>query len=220
MFKVINLGLGRTGTMSLKYALEQIGLTACYHFSDLHKHPEHIPLWRAISQGESVDWDSMFTGYQATVYWSLAYNYQSLLQQYPDIKVILTVREPEKWYQSMHDTIYRYNRLTLSRKVLLHLLSLFRPGLKNLYAMWQLQEETLWRDTFHNRFHDKEHAIAVFNEHIQDVQQKVPADRLLVYKIQEGWQPLCHFLQIPEPNIPFPCVNDSDAFMEWRKQIL
>ncbi|MCI5133963.1 MAG: sulfotransferase family protein [Candidatus Electrothrix sp. AW2] len=215
----MDVGLGRTGTMSLKFALEELGFDKCYHFSGMHKNPEHIDLWRAVARGESVDWESMFQGYQATVYWSPTYDYQSLLRQHPDIKVILTVREPEKWYKSMYETIYTYNRLTLSRKLLLNVLSLFRPGLKNLHAMWQLQEEILWKKTFDGRFHDKEYAISVFIKHIEEVKKNVPPERLLVYKIQDGWEPLCQFLQVDQPETPFPRVNDSDAFKEWRKQI-
>ncbi|MCI5157056.1 MAG: sulfotransferase family protein [Candidatus Electrothrix sp. AUS1_2] len=205
--------------MSLKHALEELGFSKCYHFSDMHKHPEHIDLWRAVSRGESVDWESMFQGYQATVYWSPTYDYQKLLRQYPDIKVILTIREPEKWYKSTYETIYTYNRLTLSRKLLLNLVSLFRPELKKLHAIWRLQEDILWEKTFDGRFHDKEHAISVFTGHIDEVKKNVPADRLLVYKIQDGWEPLCRFFQVDRPKTPFPRVNDSDAFKEWRKQI-
>ncbi|MCW5211363.1 hypothetical protein VU04_00440 [Desulfobulbus sp. TB] len=219
MFKVIDVGLGRTGTMSLKFALEELGFDKCYHFSDMHRHPEHIDLWRAVSRGESVDFESMLQGYRALVYWSPTYDYQSLLQQHPDVKVILTVREPEKWYKSTYDTIYTYNRLTLSRKLLLSFFSLFQPKLKNLHAMWQLQEEILWEKTFDGRFHDKEHAIAVFTKHIEEVKKNVPLDRLLVYKIQDGWEPLCQFLQVARPETSFPRVNDSDAFKEWRKHI-
>ncbi len=219
MIKVIDLGLGRTGTMSLKYALEKLGFDKCYHFSDMHNHLEHTDIWLSVSRGEKVNWESLFEGYQSTVYWSPSYDYLELLKQYPDVKVVLTVRDPEKWYKSMYDTIYKFNRLTFSRKVFLLVMSLFKPELKKLYAMWQLQEQSLWKKTFKGKFHDKKFAIEVFNKHIEEVKKNVPADRLLIYEIQDGWEPLCHFLKTPVPEAPFPRVNDSSSFIAWRKQI-
>ena len=220
MIKVMDLGLGRTGTMSLKLALEELGFSKCYHFSDMRYHPEHTALWLAASRGEWVDWESIFQGYQSTVYWSPTYDYQQLLRQYPDIKVVLTVRDPEQWYTSTSDTIYAWNRMTLPRKIALRLGSLFKPEWKNLYALWQMQEEILWQKTFHGRFHDKAYAIKIFTEHIASIKQNVPGDRLLVHAVQEGWEPLCQFLETPMPDISFPCVNDSMSFIEWRKNML
>lgn len=219
MFKVMDVGLGRTGTMSLKFALEELGFAKCYHFSDIPKHPDHLDLWRAVSRGKEVDWEKAFAGYQASVYWSPCYDYAGFLNRYPEIKVILTVRDPEKWYKSTYDTIYSCNQLTLPRKIFLSLLTPFRPELKQLYALWEFQDQMLWKKTFNSRFHDKQHAINVFSRHIDEVKKNVPPDRLLVYKIQDGWEPLCHFLHVACPETPFPRVNDSDAFKEWRKQI-
>lgn len=216
MLKVIDLGLGRTGTMSLKHALEELGFTKCYHFVDLFQHPEHLILWRSLGQGKKIDWERLFEGYQATVYWSSRYDYLELLNHYPDLKVVLTVRDPERWYQSTYDTIYRYNRLTLSKKLFLPIMGMFKPELKVLYAVWRLQEEMLWQGTFKGKFHDKKYAIEVFTQHLEEVKSQVPTDRLLVFNVKEGWEPLCHFLKVPVPNTPFPRVNDSHSFIEWR----
>ena len=219
MLKVIDLGFGRTGTMSLKYALEELGFAKCYHFIELYDNPEHPPIWLSASQGEPVDWERIFEGYQATVYWSPCYDYLELLKRYPDAKVILTVRDPEKWYQSMHDTIYKFNRLTFLRKVFLLTMGLFKPELKRLYAVWHLQEHTTWQNTFKGQFHNKKYAIEVFTNHIEEIKSKVPADRLLVFNIKDGWEPLCHFLKIPVPDTPFPRVNDSTSFIELRNKL-
>jgi hypothetical protein len=180
MIKVVNLSLGRTGTMSLKQALEDLGLDKCYHFSDMFHHPEHPDIWAALGQGKSIDWESLFEGYQSTVYWSTSYDYQSLLDQYPEMKFILTVRESEAWYKSTFDTIYSLNRLTLSRILDLKIKGLFKPELRKLYKIWKLQETLLWQNTFKGRFHDKAFAIQQFEQHIEKVKKKVPAERLLV----------------------------------------
>ena len=100
MIKVVNLSLGRTGTMSLKHALEDLGLDKCYHFSDIFHHQDHIDIWKSLAKKERIDWEALFEGYQSTVYWSTSYDYQFLLDKYPDMKFILTVREPEAWYKS------------------------------------------------------------------------------------------------------------------------
>ena len=219
MVEVIDLGLGRTGTKSLKYALEALGFDKCYHFSDMWNHPEHIAQWFSVSRGEKVDWESLFKGYRATVYWAPCYDYLDLLRQYPELKVVLTVRDPDKWYKSMYDTIYRYNRLTLIRKVYLLAMSLLKPELRQLHDMWQLQDQILWKTTFMGKFYDKKTAIGVFTKHNQAVRNNVPADRLLEYQIEDGWEPLCHFLKVPVPGTPFPRVNDTVSFIEWRKQV-
>ncbi len=219
MIKVIDLGLGRTGTKSLKYALEGLGFDKCYHFSDMWHHPEHNALWLSLSRGQKVDWETLFKGYQATVYWAPCYDYLDLLRQYPELKVVLTVRDPEKWYKSMYATIYRLNRLTFARKVFLLAKSLFRPELRQLHDMWQLQNQILWDKTFKGKFYNKKAAIDVFCKHNEAVKKNVPAGRLLVYRIEEGWEPLCHFLKVPMPDTPFPRVNDTVSFIEWRKQI-
>ena len=219
MIKVVNLSLGRTGTMSLKHALEALGLDKCYHFSDMFQYPEHTDIWRSLAKGTPIDWETVFEGYQSTVYWSTSYDYQLLLNKYPDMKFILTVRESEAWYKSTFDTVYSLNRLTLSRIISLKIKGLFDPELRKLYKVWRFQETLLWQNTFKGRFHDKDFAIQQFEQHIENVKKNVPAERLLVYKIQQGWQPLCDFLQVPVPNTDFPRVNDTASFIEWRKTV-
>lgn len=104
--KVIGAGFGRTGTMSLKAALEELGYGPCYHMTDVFEHPEHIRMWEAATRGEPVDWDELFAGYQATVDWPGAAFYRELMEVFPDAKVLLSLRDPEKWYESTRNTIY------------------------------------------------------------------------------------------------------------------
>lgn len=218
MLKVIDVGLGRTGTTSLKQALEELGLAKCYNFIGLYDNPEHPSKWLSASRGEKVDWEKLFEGYQSAVYWPPSCDYLEFLELYPDSKVVVTVRDPEKWYKSMHDTVYN-NRLTIMRKLFLPIMGLFKPKFKTLYDVWHLQEETLWQNTFKGQFSNKKYAIEVFLKHIEDIKSKVPADRLLVFDVKDGWEPLCHFLKVTVPDTTFPHVNDSAAFLKWRSGV-
>lgn len=103
---MIGAGFGRTGTSSLKVALEKLGFGPCYHITELFDHPEHVRLREPAVRGEPVDWEEIFHGYQATVDWPGAAFYEELMEKYPDAKVILTVRAPERWYASILNTIY------------------------------------------------------------------------------------------------------------------
>src|SRR5215210_4077602 len=198
--EIIGAGFGRTGTMSLKAALEELGYAPCYHMTDLFENPEHVPLWEAATRGEPVDWEGLFAGYQATVDWPGAAFYKELMEAYPDAKVLLSVRDPERWYESTNNTIY----------------ATVDPSPEMIAAVGptpRLNNELIWKRTFGGSFADRQQAIEVFERHNEQVREHVPADRLLVYEVKEGWRPLCEFLGAEEPRgKPFPHLNDTDAF--------
>lgn len=209
--KVIGAGFGRTGTMSLKYALEELGFDKCYHMMEVMKNRGHAQFWYEASQGKPVQWDKVFEGYLATVDWPACTFYRDLMEQYPDAKVLLTVREPEKWYESAYTTIYQIRN---------GLFGWLTPYLPTLSAMPKMVQHLIWAGTFHNRFEDKPYAIKMFNDHIAEVKRVVPPERLLVYSVKEGWEPLCGFLDVPIPQTPFPHVNkktDIQRFLTIRK---
>ena len=199
--KVIGAGFGRTGTLSVKTALEALGFGPCYHMVELFQKPGAEEQWEAVARGEPADWNAIFAGYQASVDWPGCTFYRELMQTYPDAKVLLTIREPEKWYESAHSTIFSgiHSRLAESTHA-------------------QMLNALVWEGTFNGKFEDKDSAIAVFNQHIEDVKQYVPAEKLLVYNVKEGWQPLCAFLAVDVPDKPFPRLNDRDDFIAKRKQ--
>lgn len=202
--RVIGAGLGRTGTLSLKVALEELGFSRCYHMEEVFKHPGHPSIWSAASRGEPVDWDALFQGYQATVDWPGCAFYRELIRRYPDAKVILTVRDPEKWYGSAQQTIY-YARVAFPRWA-----TWLAPRMRQLVRML---DDVVWRGAFQDRFLDRPNAIAVFNRHNEEVRRVVPADRLLVFEVKHGWEPLCAFLGVPvPPGKPFPNLNDAAQF--------
>ena len=199
--KVIGAGFGRTGTLSVKNALEELGLRPCYHMTELFHRPDAAEQWEAIVAGASADWNAVFVGYQATVDWPACTYYKNLMQVYPEAKVLLTVRDPEQWYESVRSTIYIVSR----------------QRLPDSHA--QMLNTLVWEGTFDGKFEDKEYAISVFLRHIEEVKRHVSPDKLLVYDVKEGWEPLCAFLGVKVPeDTPFPRLNDRDSFLSDRSQ--
>jgi Sulfotransferase domain len=217
--KVIGAGFGRTGTMSLKAALETLGFAPCYHMTEVFEHPEHAGFWEAARQGQTVDWDALLGDYEAAVDWPACAFYEDLMRRYPDAKVLLSVRDPVPWYESTRNTIYELSRITVispfSRQTF-RLIGLIRPGMGQIVRMIN---RLIWVDTFDGRFEDEEYAKAVFERHNAEVQKRVPQDKLLVYEVRQGWEPLCEFLGVGVPEEPFPRLNDT-AEMLRRIRVL
>jgi hypothetical protein len=208
--EVIGAGFGRTGTMSLKVALEELGFGPCYHMSEVFEHPDHIELWRAATRGEQVDWEQIFGNYRATVDWPGCTFYRELLERNPNAKVILTVRDPQRWHESAYNTIYRITGAASSP--IFYLASLVMPRAKGIKHARQLINELVWERDLEGRFEDREYAIETFERHNEEVKQRVPAEKLLVYDVKEGWAPLCEFLGVEVPDKPFPHLNDTEVF--------
>jgi hypothetical protein len=215
--KVIGAGFGRTGTMSLKVALETLGLDPCYHMTEVLAHPEHTSFWISAWRREPADWEGVLGVYEATMDWPACTFYGELMERHPDAKVILSVRDPERWYESVRNTIYELSVIVPRHPIyrigytLVCLFVLRGPG--NI----DLADEIIWQGTFDGRFEDENHAIEVFERHNAEVQQRVPENRLLVYDVKSGWGPLCEFLGVEEPDEPFPRTNDT-AQMRRRLQ--
>ena len=213
--KVIGAGFGRTGTMSLKVALEELGFGPCYHMSEVFANPDHIEFWEAAIRGEPVDWDRLFHDYQATVDWPAAAFYEELMERYPDAKVILTVRDPERWYESARSTIYNIQNVASSP--LFSLMALFVPRLRDLRRAALMAADLVWKRTFDGRFEEREHAIEVFERWNEAIERRVSAEKLLVYEVKEGWGPLCAFLGVEVPYEPFPHLY---AAAEMQRMII
>ena len=197
---VIGASFGRTGTMSLKIALEQLGIGRCYHMIEVFEHPTHAELWYEAAEGKLPDWDALFHGYTAAVDWPPCSFWKELLAHYPDAKIILTVRDPERWYQSVASTIY---------PVLMRPLETNNP---TMLAQRKMALKLIFEQSFDNRFEDRAFMLDLYERYNEDVKQSVPSERLLVYDVAEGWEPLCDFLGRPTPAEPFPRVNSTDEF--------
>jgi hypothetical protein len=196
---VIGVGFGRTGTLSLKAALERLGEGPCAHMMPLIGDEERSQLFTRAAQGDRPSLDKAMDGYASTVDWPGVFFWKDLVADNPDAKVILTVRDPEKWYGSAERTIWAATNAPTP------------PGMASFREMC---DATNWVGTFGGRFGDREHAIRVFTEHNDEVRRTVPAHRLLEYEVGQGWQPLCDFLGKPVPDEPFPRLNDTATFQD------
>lgn len=199
--KVIGAGFGRTGTSSLKSALEKLGFGKCHHMSEVLSNPRTLDLWMDVLDGQA-DWEAVFKGYQSAVDWPSSAFYKEQMAVYADAKVILTVRNAESWYRSASETIYPVSQVMTPK---------WLPWLpKRLRQYQRLLSTVIWDGIFRGEFEDKSTAIRIFNEHIETVKREVPADRLLVFEVRDGWEPLCKFLGVDTiPDEPFPRLNEA-----------
>jgi hypothetical protein len=202
--------------MSLKVALESLGFGPCYHMTEVFAHPEHTGFWISAWRREPADWDGVLGGYEAAVDWPACTFYEELVERNPDAKVILSVRDPERWYESVRNTIYELSVAVARHPVYsigYKLVSFFVfRGSGNV----DLAGEIIWQGTFDGRFEDKAYALEVFERHNEEVRRRIPEDRLLVYDVKTGWGPLCEFLGVDVPDEPFPRTNDT---AEMRRNI-
>ena len=196
---VIGAGFGRTGTESMKLALEALGIGTCHHMKEVLAKPEQVALWRSAAAGALPDWDEAFAGYDCAVDWPAAYFWRELSAYYPDAKIVLTVRSSESWHASMERTIFKTVRASTDRASL---------GLK-----------LIAEGVFGGRVDDRAHAIAVYEKNSADVQAAFTQDRLLTYTLGEGWEPLCRFLGKAVPDTPFPRSNSSEEFNSAMSQV-
>lgn len=202
--EVIGPGFGRTGTASLKRALEILGFGPCHHMEECFAHPETVPHWQAVAAGKTVDWDSLFAGYRSQVDWPGAHVWRSLVQAYPEAKVVMSVRPEESWWKSFSATIGT-------------LLGHFRAGQlpplpPHILGMMGATAEMVEAQTFGGPASDRETVLRAYRRQLEEVTSAVPADRLLVFDVAEGWGPLCAFLGVPVPDAPFPHVNTTADF--------
>lgn len=201
--KVIGAGLGRTGTMSLKHALERLGFGPCHHMTDLARVPARWPLWERAFDGEPVDWEEIFQGFNSTVDMPASFFYDELAARYPEANVILTVRDPDKWFESSRATMLADDyREKLNRSPIGNLMAKMWAFQARKYGGPKVPPTALSPAAL------REAAIARFNAHNAQVRQKIPAERLLVFEAVQGWAPLCRFLGVPAPDVPFPHLNE------------
>lgn len=201
--EVIGAGFGRTGTASMKQALEMLGYEKCHHMVEVFENPGQAETFMNASKGGDVDWDAFFTGYKASMDFPSCAFYKELAEKYADAKVILTVRDAERWYESACETIYAASR---------------KGPVTDRGVFSSMLNTIIWDGIFDGRFEDREYAIKVFNDHIAEVKRVVPAHRLLVFDVKQGWVPLCSFLGVPVPDMAFPRRNDRATFATVVKE--
>jgi hypothetical protein len=206
--KLIGAGFGRTGTMSLKAAIERIGYGPCFHMIDLIGDPKPLPHWQDAAAGRPVDWEAAFEGWEATVDWPGCTWWDQLIETWPDTPVLLNTRDKEAWYQSCLKSIYAAGQAGMRGELG------EGTGPPPPPEVMKFINGSIWGGTFQGRFEDKQFAFEVFDRHYDAVRKGVPSDRLLEYEIGDGWEPLCAFLGVDVPDEPFPRTNDTAAFRE------
>jgi hypothetical protein len=197
---VVGAGFGRTGTLSMKAALEQLGLGPCYHMAEVISHPHFAEHWMTAASGQPVKWDVVFNGYRSAVDWPACTFYREQAEHFHDAKVILTVRDFDTWYESCHSTIFNIMKAPLE---------VVPPHMAHVA---KLARKLIAENTFDGKLDDRAHCIAVHKAHIEEVKRTIPAARLLVFEVKQGWEPLCRFLNLPVPETPFPRVNERENF--------
>jgi hypothetical protein len=201
--KVIGAGFGRTGTMSLKVALQRLDFGPCLHMIDLLSgNPELSDIFREAYDGKPTDWEAALQGWESAVDWPACSFYRQFMDRFPDAPVILNVRDGEGWYKSTYNTIYQ------AAMVLPQTLEMeARPASKML-------RRVVWEGDLQGKFQDKGAALEIFERWNDEVRNSVPKDRLLEFNVIEGWEPLCAFLGVDVPDEPFPHLNDTQSFLE------
>ena len=212
MIELIGAGLPRTGTLSQKEALEILGVTPCYHWVDILADLDgQVPLWDGALDGR-VDVATILDGCRSTVDWPGGYFYRQLLDSYPDAKVLLSVRDPERWEPSFRETIVDM----CHGESLIRLLSSARAHVDPKWRRYlELVDRMFWSEqgTFPDG-HSPSHLIEAFIAHNEEVKRIVPADQLLVWEVGDGWEPLCEFLGVAVPDEPLPHANDRATFLD------
>jgi hypothetical protein len=197
---VIGSGFPRTGTLSLKLALEQLGFGPCFHATELFMRLDRLPLWVQAGEGEA-DWDAIFAGYHATVDAPGCYFWRELAERYPSAKVLHSVRDPATWFDSTQATVFGPNSPSANPP----------PPAKPFFDMLSRRRGGL-------NLQDRDEMLAWFERHTREVRATIPAERLLVFEVREGWAPLCAFLGVPIPETPFPRVNRREELAALMAQ--
>ncbi len=199
--EIIGAGFGRTGTHSLKNAIETLGFGPTHHMYEVRKSSDQIAVWTGIANGETPNWQTVFTGYKSQVDWPGSRYWRELSASFPSSKVILTTRDPEAWYESICKTILPSS--TIGRN-------------SDPDPVGRAGSELIYRiaidGIFDGRLAEKDYAIEIYESHCREVVQTIPTDRLLVFDVKEGWAPLCDFLDVAIPDSPFPRGNSIAEF--------
>ena len=198
--RVVGSGLGRTGTMSLKQALEQLLGAPCYHMAEVFGHDDHPPQWTRAMRGEDVDFDALLDGYVAAVDWPAAACWKELAAENPDALILHSERPAEAWYKSASDTIF------------IPLTGGGREG--DFPDAWTEMVHTMMGERFTPDFLDRDAAIAACEAWNADVRATADPDRLLVWRTGDGWEPICEALGLPVPDEPFPHKNTTAEFRQ------
>ena len=200
---IIGAGVGRTGTYSLKLAINQLGFGPCHHMEEIILDmAKHVPLWSAALAG-NADWQRMYDGYQSAVDWPTAGFFRELTTEYPRAKFVLTLRDPGKWADSFGNTIYK-------------LLAASDQAPAAMLDWLEMANGVVVKTGFPPGL-DRDGLVKAFVAHNDAVKEAIPPAQLLVFEVKDGWEPLCNFLGAPVPAEAFPRTNDRAEFWDRIK---
>ncbi|GAA3599675.1 sulfotransferase family protein [Nonomuraea rosea] len=205
MLKVVGASFGRTGTSSVRLALETLGFGPCHYMKELFTDPAHAEEWLRVVDGGRPDWERLLGDFTSTIAWPAAFFWRELAAAYPEAKVLLIVRDPDSWYASMSRTLYRTRPVGTGTEPSL--------GVRD-----RVIERIVWQGTFSGRFADREHAIGVYRAQLDEVRDAVPSGRLIEFTPSSGWKPLCAALGADVPDAPFPVANTTDEYVRRAEQ--
>lgn len=188
--KVIGAGFGRTGTDSLRHALNMLGLGPCHHMKEVMPSEVQAARWMEKVSGAPVGWDALFEGFGSAVDWPSAHYWRELMDVYPEAKVVLTYRDPESWWQSYSKTIL--------------------PVVAGMPD--NMPKVLLFREVFPEGPDDKDYVLGLYEANVARFRAEVPPERRIELELGSGWGPLCAGLGLPEPEEPFPSVNTTREF--------
>ncbi len=194
--QIIGAGVGRTGTLSLRQALEHLLGGRCYHMLEVFPRPQDIPVWHAAAGGKMPDWQTFFGDYTAAVDWPASAFWPELHAAFPAAKIVLSVRDAESWWRSASNTIF--------------------PAMAVEHNDWRRMIDALFERRFVTTIDDKDACITAYEAHNARVRASVPATHLVEWRPQDGWGPICTALDLPIPDDPFPHVNSTAEFHERR----
>lgn len=201
--RVIGAGLPRTGTATLKAALERLLGAPCYHMLELFEHPEHLPFWRDAATG-AVDWRTFFDGYAAAVDWPASQYWRELMDVYPDAPVLLSVRDSaQTWWRSAEATVFGNARRAREAALAGELPPRMQPFMRTM---------AMAMERFSPRWYEPDGAMEAYERHNAEVRANVPSHRLVEWRPGDGWAPLARMLGVPVPEEPFPHENSTAGF--------
>lgn len=201
--EIIGSGFGRTGTRSLKDALEILGFGPCHHMDEVLDHPEQVPKWQAYVAGAPTDMADLFAGYRSQVDWPGAHVWRESAARFPQARVLHSVRPEESWWNSYSHTIGKLMALRHSLPLPPHVAATMDA------ANAMIVERTLGGNPL-----DRAACLAAYRARRAEVEATIAPERLLIFDVAQGWGPLCAFLDVPVPDQPFPRRNDTAEF--WK----
>jgi hypothetical protein len=194
---IVGAGLGRTGTNSLKVALERLLGGPCYHMIEVFGRPDDIAVWQGAIDGSPPDWDALFAEYRAAVDWPVAAFWREIAAAYPDAPVLLSTRDPDAWWKSASSTIFEISR---------------EPTTEEPFASQLRMATEMFSHRFTPDWREEAAAKAAYVRHNETVRAEIPTARLVEWQPGDGWAPLCAALGVPTPREEFPHLNTTEDF--------